>query len=182
MLGKRTEFSDSIQSKVTIYYDLDVYFETLPISYQVKPNNYVWLGRKINWLNELFHHFRLKILAALYLTSIDWTTFDKKDLPFGTEFLKSCILSSVDCIVAMARSFIAYTNGFKDFTYIILSKCLYLGAVAHCASSDVVSMEIIHTLIEAIKLSTSLSPEDELLLLDCSNDRELARRTLLRSF
>jgi hypothetical protein len=161
-----------------LLHQFDAYLANMPISYLVLSP--IWLGRTINWINELYHYYRFKLLVFLYFVYKD--TNER----LIQEFIRFQMMASINTILMMATAFVSFFNGEEQTfgTYLFFSKVLKIALVVYSSIApytvEGVRSTIIEQLINCIRLSGT--PQEYEVLETCAVDQQFAEVTLMESF
>lgn len=152
----------------------DSYNANMPISYLVLTP--LWLGRTINWINELYHYFRFKILINLFFVC------KERNDQGVQEFIQFQMMKSINTVLLMSTGFVSFFNGQpqKFGTYMFFSKVLNISLISYCVigrdTFEGIRDSIVEQLVSAIKLTGT--PQDEDILERAIGDREFAVKSL----
>ena len=151
-----------------LLYSLDTLHLTMPISFL--PRNTGFLGRAINWIQEVYHLSKFWLLVPLYI--------DTEFRPFDKLYVPDQLKTSISSMLSSATAFVVYCNNEinSDQSFLLFSKTMFVAALAHCMMGNVQG-GVLEIFVEAIRLSGY--SQDCGLLWKSVNDPKMAENALV---
>ena len=156
---------DSDESRLDLLKRLDKFYQSMPISYFPQTLNF--LGRTVNWINEVYHYSKFSLLIPLFLDG-----GKKGESDIENEFEKS-----IDAMVNLASGFVTFSNNqvSNDQSYLFFSKILFIALLVHCLMGKV-DLEKVGVIVSAINLTGY--PQDSEVIYGAVVEKGIARKTL----